>query len=651
MSDEEIKTPLNQEYTDESIQVLQGLEPIRKRPGMYVGSTGIEGLHHLIWEALDNSVDEAVAGFASEINLVIEDNHIVSVEDNGRGIPLGTNINTGLSTIETIFTHIHAGGKFDNSSYKVSGGLHGVGVKCVNALSTFLEVEVKRDDKYCFTKFVNGGQLESKPQINPISGEKGTGTKIRWQPDFSIMEENEYDLSLIKERLERLSFLNKNISFHFGHTPTQEKISFFSEGGLKDWVAKINEGLEPVCPIQSIEIPEKQVMKKEKSNLLKLELAFQYVGGREKGIIYSFCNNIFTSAGGTHLEAVKEGMLNCIREYAFENKMIKNKFDFTKEDIIGGLTLVISIHYTAPTYKGQTKETLINHEIKVPIKEEVDAQLHKYFQDNVDAMESILTHIEQEYRKRLQRERIEEIAREIPRASQLDFADKLADCTIKDPEFSELYIVEGDSAGGSAKSARNREFQAILPIKGKLVNVEKKRSFNVSKNQEAKNLVTAIGCSYSDNFDITKLRYNKIILMTDADVDGAHIRVLLLTFFHRYMYQLIDNGHIYVAQPPLYRASSKKETIYLFDEKEREQFEKERNKSRTFEISRFKGLGEMSPSQLWETTMDPNTRTFLQITRETYEETQEAMNKLMGSDVKPRRSFIEENYFKAKLDI
>lgn len=651
MSDEKIK-PINN-YDDKSIQVLDWNEHIRKRPGMYIGDKGLGGLHHLIWEALDNSVDEAVAGFANKIDVVIEEDHIVSVADNGRGLPTGLNEKTGLSNIVTIFTSIGAGGKFDNSSYKMSGGLHGVGVKCVNALSTFLEVEVKRGGRFYKTRFVDGGRLESGPDWTELEDSSLSGTKVRWQPDFEIFEEFEYDLELIKDRLERLSFLNKNISFSFEHKSSQEKVSFLSERGLTDWVEKINANLQPVHSIQNVEITETEVLRKTKNeeikNLLKLSLSFQYVGDREEPVIYSFCNNIPTSLGGTHLESVRDGILECIREYAFDHKMVKDKYDLKKEDVTNGLTAIISLYYTDPIYKGQTKETLINQEIRKKIKEEIDKWFHLFFQENVEAMQAILTHVEEEYRKRLQRERVHLLDKEIQRESLLDFAGKLADCTIKNPELSELYIVEGDSAGGSAKSARNREFQAILPIKGKLINVEK--NTNVGKNSEVRNLVTAIGCDFDNQFDIKKLKYNKIVLMTDADVDGAHIRVLLLTFFHKYMRPLIENGNIYIAQPPLYRASSRKETIYLFDDKEREKFEQEKNKSKAFEINRFKGLGEMSPTQLWETTMDPKTRTFLQITRRDFEETQVAMNRLMGKKVKPRREFIEQNYYKAVLDI
>ncbi|AFN64839.1 DNA gyrase subunit B [Mycoplasma wenyonii str. Massachusetts] len=640
-------------YDNKAIQVLDWNEHIRKRPGMYIGDTGIGGLHHLIWEALDNSVDEAVAGFANTINVVIEDDHIVSVEDNGRGLPTGTNEKTGLSNIVTIFTYIGAGGKFDNSSYKMSGGLHGVGVKCVNALSTFLEVEVKREGRFYQTKFIEGGKLDYGPESSPLEDITLSGTKVRWQPDFQIFEDLEYDLEIIKDRLERLSYLNKNITFNLEYQPTQEKVTYLSEGGLQDWVEKINAGLQTINPIKNMEIEETEVLRKTRNeeikNLLKLSFSFQYVSEREAPVIYSFCNNIPTSLGGTHLEAVRDGILECIREYAFEHKMVKDKYELRKEDVTNGLTAIISLYYTDPVYKGQTKETLINQEIKKKIKEEVDNWFHLYFQDDVEAMQAILTHVEGEYKKRLQRERINSLDKEIQRESLLDFAGKLADCTIKDPEFSELYIVEGDSAGGSAKSARNREFQAILPIKGKLVNVEKKA--DVEKNMEVRNLVTAVGCSFGEKFDIKKLKYNKIVLMTDADVDGAHIRVLLLTFFHKYMTPLIENGHVYIAQPPLYRASSKKETIYLFDDREREKFEQERNKSKAFEINRFKGLGEMSPSQLWETTMDPKTRTFLQISRRDAVETDVAIKKLMSNNVKPRREFIEKNYYKATLDV
>ncbi|ADX97574.1 DNA gyrase/topoisomerase IV subunit B [Mycoplasma suis] len=651
MSTEEKKlinpTP-NVEYGDSSIQVLEGLEAIRVRPGMYIGSLGVEGLHHLIWEALDNAVDEATAGYATEIKLTLEEEHIVSVEDNGRGIPIGINPQTGLSNIVTIFTHLHAGGKFNNSSYKTSGGLHGVGIKCVNALSTFLEVNVCREGKEVFTKFTEGGKLESQPSVISESVGSKTGTKIRWQPDFSVLERNDYDIGLIKERLQNLSYLNKNLSFIFENKNTGEVEQFLSSQGLADWVESINQGFETVHPIQNIVIEEQQVKKKETVNSLRCEVSFQYSLERDHPVIYSFCNNIKTSLGGVHLETVKEGILSCVRQYAEDWKIIDDKYKWIKEDVISGISLVVSVYYTDPSYKGQTKETLISNEIRPILREQIEGKLHTSFQDNIEVAKLILGHIQQEYRKRINREQMLEMSKKIHKENLLGFAEKLADCTIKNPEFSELYIVEGDSAGGSAKGARNREFQAILPIKGKLANASKKKN-KIFDNEEVKNLITAIGCSYGHNFDISKLRYNKIILMTDADVDGSHIQVLIMNFFYKYMKPLLENGHVYIARSPLYKASSKKETIYLLDEEEKREFEKN-NKSSSYEFSRFKGLGEMSPAQLWETTMDPKRRTFLQVQIIDDPKTQATMEKLMGAKVKPRKIFITENYSKAMID-
>ncbi|AFO51603.1 DNA gyrase subunit B [Candidatus Mycoplasma haematolamae str. Purdue] len=652
---EQVNTEVASDYEDKHVQVLRGLEAIRLRPGMYVGSTEAEGLHHLIWEAIDNSVDEAVAGHAKNITLTIEADRIVSVEDDGRGLPTGINDQTGLPTIVVIFTELHAGGKFDNSNYKMSGGLHGVGVKCVNALSTFLEVEVHRDGKRVFTRFIEGGKLERGPESTAAEDPKKTGTKIRWQPDFSVLEDCDYNLEWIKDKLERLSFLNRGISFTLRNQLTGEEAVFKSNKGLQNWVEKLNEGSEGVHDAQTITFSgEKEINKRGKKNLLRLEASFQYVSNREKPIIFSYCNNIHTSLGGVHLEGVKEGMLLCISEYALKQKIIKNVFELKKEDITSGLTLVLSVHYTDPAYKGQTKETLISNEIKPVVKEEIDKWFHFMFQENEECREAILEHIKNEYLKRLNREKNREIERDLRAFSSLEFAEKLADCTIKDPRFSELYIVEGDSAGGSAKSARNREFQAILPIKGKLVNIMKRSEFRT--NQEVKNLFTAIGCDglTDKEFDIEKLRYNKIIIMTDADVDGAHIRVLLLTFFQGRMRKLLENGHVYVAQPPLFKASSKKETVYLFDEAERAAFEREKNRGGAYEISRFKGLGEMSPAQLWETTMDPSKRTFLKVSVKddeiSFSKEQQRFTELMGKKVKFRKDFIRANYSRANID-
>ncbi|AGX88816.1 DNA gyrase/topoisomerase IV subunit B [Mycoplasma parvum] len=636
-------------YDDSSIQVLEGLEPIRKRPGMYIGSVGIEGLHHLIWEALDNAVDEVTAGYASQIKLTLEENHIVSVEDNGRGIPIGINSQTGLSNVVTIFTYLHAGGKFDNSSYKTSGGLHGVGIKCVNALSTFLEVNICREGKEIYTKFSNGGKVETEPSTIR-EGVTQTGTKIRWQPDFTVLDPNSYDLELIKERIKNLSFLNKNISFYLEDKRTGENIEFLSEQGLTDWIGEINQGTEVVHPIQNIFIDEKKIQRKGKTKIMKCEISFQYVSNRNSSIIHCFCNNIKTPLGGTHLEAVKEGILSCVREAAVEQRMIKNQYELIKDDIVAGISLVISLYYEEPSYKGQTKDSLISNEIKPILKEEVHQWLHKSFEEDVDSSKLLLEHIKREYLRRLHREEFNEMSKNVQQENLLGFAEKLADCTIKDRACSELYIVEGDSAGGSAKGARNREFQAILPIKGKLANASKNTK-KILKNEEVANLINAIGCSYGSAFDIESLKYNKIILMTDADVDGSHIQVLILNFFYQYMKNLLESGHVYLARPPLYKASSRKETVYLFTDEEKEEFNNTKNKNRSFEISRFKGLGEMSPSQLWETTMDPKTRTLSQIKIEDDEEAQKTMEKLMGKKVKPRRKFIEDNYDKAMLDI
>lgn len=642
----------NNNYDDDSIRVLEGLKAVRERPGMYVGSSGSKGLHHLIWEILDNSVDEILAGYANTLTIIMKPDNVITIIDNGRGIPTGINKQTKVSNLETVFTILHAGGKFENSTYKMSGGLHGVGATCVNALSKFFEVTVYRGGEEHFARFVNGGNVDVSAKLVNSNAGKKTGTSITWQPDFEILEKNDYDLDLIKERLKTLAYLNQGAKFIYINENTNEKQEYIFANGIKDWVELINKGKQPLHEIIHVKKNGKVKNRKDEFNDITINIAFQYVlDGKTE--IFNFCNNISTTAGGTHLESFKDGILTSIRNKAVEAKIVKNPYDIIKTDILNGLCAIVSIYYTNPEYEGQTKGILSNSEIKSFIKDEIFENFNRFLEENPKEKEIILAHIEREFNLRVKLELTKQSERQLAHEGFLSYAGKLADCSIKNVEFSELYIVEGDSAGGSAKSARSREFQAILPIKGKLINVEKNRNLHlILNNTEIKSLISAIGCSHSQNFDLTKLRYNKLILMTDADVDGAHIRVLLLTFIYKYMAPLVEHGHVFIAQPPLYRASSNKDVKYIFDDKELQKFKNKEKGTSNYEINRFKGLGEMSPEQLWETTMNPATRTLLKVEIADLIMAEKTFNKLMGKNVEPRKNFIISNYKNIKnLDI
>lgn len=639
-------------YTDESIQVLEGLEAVRKRPGMYIGSTDSKGLHHLIWEILDNAVDEVQAGYADEITLTVKPNQVITISDNGRGIPTGVNTITGTSNLLVVFTVLHAGGKFDNVSYKTSGGLHGVGSTCVNALSKFMEVNVCREGKEYCVSFEGGGKVKQEPkEIGEVPAEKH-GTIVTWQPDFSIFDKEDYDLDLIKERLYTLAFLNKQKKFIFFDSIRDERKVYYFERGIEDWVEQLNESKEVISGLVYVKAEGnvKDRRKPDQINRIDVECAFQYRMDDETEI-KSFCNNISTLQGGSHLEAFKDGLLDCIRTRAVENKIVKYADSIEKQDVVNALVAIVSLRYSNPEYSGQTKGLLSNTEIKKFIRTEVETAFNQFMEENQEDMKRILERVKQSMQTRLKIEMTKKADRKIAREGFLSYADKLADCTLKDSEVSELYIVEGDSAGGSAKSARDRDFQAILPIKGKLMNVWKvKNRMKFSDNQEIKNLIASIGCGYeygNAKFDFSKMRYNKIIIMTDADVDGSHIRTLILTFIYKFMFELIEKGYVYVAQPPLFKASTARgETKYFQDEKSKDEFIQ--SNKRGWEISRFKGLGEMSPYQLWDTTMNPKTRTLLRVTVEMAKEAQDSLfEDLMGDDVSPRTKFIMDNYHKA----
>ncbi|AEG72356.1 DNA gyrase, subunit B [Mycoplasma haemofelis Ohio2] len=641
-------------YTDSSIKVLEGLEAVRERPGMYIGSTDSKGLHHLIWEVLDNSVDEVLAGHADEVVLTLKPNHVISISDNGRGIPTGINPQTNISNLITVFTILHAGGKFDNNSYKTSGGLHGVGSTCVNALSEFMEITVCRNGEEHFVSFKNGGKIDKEPTLVSQVPAERTGTKVTWKPDFSIFDKSDYDVELIETRLERLAYLNKGKRFVFDNQISNEVKEFFFKEGISDWVTNLNHSRKAINDV--IFLKEDGTVKNRRTpdvqNSISISCAFQYTLG-DAPIVYSFCNNIYTASGGTHLESFKDGLLSCIRERSLEAKLIKESVDILKSDILAGLTAIVSLNYSNPEYSGQTKEVLSNIEIKSFIREKVEELFGRFLEENTDQCKAILQRVDQERNLRLKVEMARQTDRKLALEGFMSFAGKLADCTTKSVDFSELYVVEGDSAGGSAKSARNREYQAILPIKGKLLNVWKKtNTSSIVENEEIKSLISSIGCAYGDKFDREKLRYNKIIIMTDADVDGSHIRILLLTFIYRFMRPLIEEGHVYIAQPPLYRAFTNKEVVYLFDDKKKDEFMADKGKSKSWEISRFKGLGEMSPEQLWQTTMNPEERIICKVTVEDMEQVTGIFDDLMGKKVHPRTEFILANYSNIRnLDI
>ncbi|WP_033160037.1 DNA topoisomerase (ATP-hydrolyzing) subunit B [Mycoplasmoides alvi] len=634
-------------YSSDSIKILEGLEAVRKRPGMYIGSTGEKGLHHMIWEIVDNSIDEAMSGFADTVKVSLLNETTVRVEDNGRGIPTDIHSKTNKSTVETVLTVLHAGGKFDNNSYKVSGGLHGVGASVVNALSSKLRIWVNCKGKTHFMEFKDGGiPVEPLKVLNENIGESKTGTIIEFEPDYSIMEKCEFSQSTIVSRLQQLAFLNKNIKIIFedkrkNHEFTQE---WHYEGGIKQYIEHLNAEKEPL--INAIIYGEKldKVASTNGSDVysVSVEVAFQY-NKTYNNSIFSFCNNINTTEGGTHEEGFKFAVTKIINKFALEKKYLKdNSEKISKEDVSEGLTAVISIKHPNPQYEGQTKRKLGNTEVR-PLTSQIVSEIFERFmlenpnEANLIIKKSILA---MDARRKSQEAR-DMMRRKSPFDSG-SLPGKLSDCSSRDSSISEMFLVEGDSAGGSAKSGRNRHFQAILPLRGKILNVEKAKLEKIFENAEISAMVTAIGAGVNPEFDLSKIRYNKIIIMTDADVDGAHIRILLLTFFFRYMLPLIENNHIYIAQPPLYRVSFSRQNIYMYSDNELEKWKTE-NPNQKFELQRYKGLGEMDADQLWETTMDPEKRILLKVSVEDAAIADKSFSLLMGEDVLPRKEFIEKN--------
>lgn len=631
-------------YTSDSIKILEGLEAVRKRPGMYIGSTDFKGLHHMIWEIVDNSIDEAMGGYANKIDVTVSKTGSIIVADNGRGIPVEKHPKTKKSTVETVLTVLHAGGKFDNDSYKVSGGLHGVGASVVNALSSYMKVWVYRENKEHYIEFKDGGKPQHELKITNNNASIKHGTIIEFFPDFTIMEKVEFDQTTIVDRLKQLAFLNKGIKINFLDERDNFKETFHYEGGIRQWVEELNAEKEAL--VNTIIYGEKEeTVKAANTNdkySIRVEIAFQY-NKTYNNSTFTFCNNINTTEGGSHEEGFKFALSKVINKFAVEKKLLKDTDEkVSKEDAIEGLTAIVSIKHPNPQYEGQTKRKLGNSEVRPLVNNITTEIFEKYFLENPDDATIIIKKclLAMEARKKSFEAR-EATRRKSPFESN-SLPGKLADCSTKDREISELYIVEGDSAGGSAKLGRDRVYQAILPLKGKILNVEKAKSEKIFGNEEIINLITAVGAGVGPEFKLDKLRYNKIIIMTDADVDGSHIRILLLTFLYRYMLPLVENGNVYIAQPPLYKFSVGKTSKYAYDEKTLEEYKKEAAKSK-YSVQRYKGLGEMNPDQLWETTMDPTNRILLKVTIDDALKADKNFSLLMGDDVAPRKEFIEKN--------
>ena len=622
----------NNNYSADQIQVLEGLEPVRKRPGMYIGSTGERGLHQLIYEVVDNSIDEALAGYCDTITLTINKDNSVEVVDNGRGIPIETNKKTGKSTLETVLTVLHAGGKFDNDAYKVSGGLHGVGVSCVNALSEYLVAEVNWNGKKYSQRYERG---IAKTEVDLIGKTKQTGTSITFIPDSTIFDTLEFNYTTIKHRMRELAFLNKGIKIILEDRRNKIKNEFHYEGGIKEFVQFLNSKKEP--------LHNDVIYTEGTKDKVIVEIAIQYTDSYNENI-FSFVNNINTIEGGTHLIGFKTALTRVLNDYAKKANLLKeNDVSITGEDIREGITAILSIKVTNPQFEGQTKTKLGNSEIRGIVDSITGEALSTYCEENPKIAKVIIEKSLKSARAREAARKARDLVRRKGALESMALPGKLADCSEKDPALSEICIVEGNSAGGSAKEGRDRRTQAILPLRGKILNVEKSRIDRILNSEEIKNMITAFGCGIGEDFDISKLRYHKIIIMTDADVDGAHIRTLLLTFFYRYMKELITGGHVYAAQPPLYRVKRGKIEKYVYSDAELNQALDEIGRDNKNEIQRYKGLGEMDPEQLWETTMNPENRILLRINENDAMMADEIFNVLMGDKVAPRREFIEEN--------
>ena len=633
------------DYNASNIQVLEGLEAVRKRPGMYIGSTGIRGLHHLVWEIVDNSIDEAMAGFASEVKITITKDGSIIVEDDGRGIPVAKHPKTGKSTVETVLTVLHAGGKFDSDTYKVSGGLHGVGASVVNALSDSLEVWVKRDGNVNYQKFGNGGQSLSEMEV--IGSTTETGTMIKFHPDYTIMDKNEFDLSVISDRLRQTAYLNKGLKLSVQDERVDTLKEFMFEGGIVEYVSELNNGRDIIG--DDIIYAEGSI--KGTDGDVIVEVAMQYNTGFQSNVV-SYVNNISTIEGGTHEQGYQDALTRIFNKYAGDNKLFKNESEkLTRTDVQEGLTAIISVKHVDPIFEGQTKGKLGNKDARMATNKVISEQLERYFAENPEQAKTIVEKTLLAQRARFAAQTAREATR---RKTVFDIGSlpgKLSDASSKNAELTELYIVEGDSAGGSAKLGRDREIQAILPLRGKVINSEKARIDKVFANAEIGSMITALGTGVGEEFNINKLRYHKIVIMTDADVDGSHIRTLLLTFFYRYLRPLIEYGFVFIAQPPLYKITAGKDEKYVYTEEEKEEYLTTLTEDTKISIQRYKGLGEMDPEQLWETTMDPDNRKMLQVQIDDAATADLTFSVLMGDDVEPRRNFINENAKYAEIDV
>ena len=638
---EQMQAP--QQYDAGQIQVLEGLEAVRKRPGMYIGSTSIVGLHHLVWEIVDNSIDEALAGYCDHIEVTIEANNSITVQDNGRGIPVDIQPQTGRPAVETVFTVLHAGGKFGGGGYKVSGGLHGVGASVVNALSTELTVQVSRDGKLYQQRY-HRGAVEGDLEV--IGQATETGTKVNFLPDPAIFTETtvfEYDR--LKKRIRELAFLNKGlrITIEDKRLDQEEKDSFHYEGGIKSYVQHLNQHKTPIF--------EEPIYIEGEVDDIQVEISMQYTDSYHTTIL-SFANNIHTHEGGSHEAGFKTGLTRVINDYARKMNLIKdNDENLTGEDVREGLTLVLSIKHPDPQFEGQTKTKLGNSEVRAITDRLFSNGFDVYLMENPKVARIIVDKGILAAKARMAAKRAREMTRRKSVMEISNLPGKLADCSSREAELCELFIVEGDSAGGSAKQGRSRMYQAILPIRGKILNVEKASMDKILNNEEIRSLFTAMGTGFGGEFDVAKARYHKLILMTDADVDGAHIRTLLLTLIYRYMRPLLDAGYVYIAKPPLYQVKQGKRAIYLDTDAELTEWQEE-NPNARYTIQRYKGLGEMNEDQLWETTMNPENRRMLQVTVEDAIEAEAVLEMLMGDDVEPRRAFIEDNaVYVENLDI
>ena len=634
-------TQVEHSYTADDIQVLEGLEAVRLRPGMYIGSTSARGLHHLVWEIVDNGIDEALAGFANRIDVTIEPDNIIAVRDNGRGMPVGIHEKTGISAVETIMTVLHAGGKFGGGAYKVSGGLHGVGASVVNALSEWLEVTVFQDGKIYLIRFENGGHAVEPLKV--IGETTETGTLVRFKADSQIFKDTTvYDYEILNSRLRQLAFLNKDIRLTLTDKRTPDGLSndYKYEGGIIEYVQFLNKNKSTIS--------DKVIYVEGLQDGILAEVALQYNDGYQSSI-YSFCNNIHTHEGGYHEDGFRMALTRCINTYAKNNNMIKKDETLSQDDVKEGLVAIISVKHPDPQYEGQTKTKLGNSEVRKIVSNIAGEQINRFFLENPDIAKAIVEKAEIASKARIAAKKARELTR---RKSALDgissLPGKLTDCSSKDASECEIYIVEGDSAGGSAKQGRDAKTQAILPLRGKILNVEKARTHRIFENQEIRSMITAFGCGIQEDVDVSKLRYHKIVIMTDADVDGSHICTLMLTFLYRFMKPVIEGGYVYIAQPPLYKVQKGKKIAYAYKEQEMDQLREEFKEG--YKVQRYKGLGEMDAEQLWETTMDPHHRVLKRVTIDDAMEADSVFDMLMGEDVEPRREYIQENAVYANLD-